>query len=90
MTSCELEFRGIHIDHLRMYFKELGAKEMTSHIPYIFEGDHWTAEILSHDELSFTSVFKVNTVFIRFKANNEAILADLIKKYRYKTTRIGG
>lgn len=90
MASCELEFRGIPLDHLRMYLKELGANEMTNQLPYLFEGDHWTAEIKSHGELTFTSVFKVNSVIIHFTAENDAKLSELIRKYRFKTTRIGG
>lgn len=90
MTSLKLEFRGIPIDHLRLYFLELEGKELTNHLPYVFKGRNWVGEILSQDEITFTSAFKVNTVLIRFTAENESDLEELIKRYRYKTTRIGG
>lgn len=90
MACCELEFRGIPLDHLKMYLIELGAKEITGQLPYIFKGGHWAAEIIREGELTFTPSFKVSTVIIRFTAENEGLLKELIKKYRFKTTRIGG
>jgi hypothetical protein len=90
MVSRELEFRGINIRHLGMYFEELGGEQMTDDFPYVFKGNGWSGEILNEDELVFTSVFKVNAVNIRFLAEDEAALDQLIKNYRYKTTRIGG
>ncbi|MCM3670324.1 hypothetical protein M3181_15175 [Mesobacillus maritimus] len=90
MISRELEFRGINREHLAMYFEELGGKLLTSSFPFIYQGTGWTAEILSENELKFTKVFKVNAVIIRFSAESEEQLEDLIKNYRYKTTRVGG
>lgn len=92
MTSQELEFRGINRRHLEMYFEELGGVtgEAADTFPIIIKGDSWEGHILSETELSFTAVFKVNAVKIRFVAENEAALEDLIKKYRLKTTRVGG
>lgn len=90
MVSRDLEFRGINLAHLGTYFEELGGQSVTDSFPYIYEGRGWRGEVLSEDELSFTSVFKVNAVFIRFIAENEEILEQLIKNYRFKTTRVGG
>jgi hypothetical protein len=90
MIIRNLEFRGINLAQLGTYFEELGGRLETDSFPYIYEGGSWRGEILSEDELSFTSVFKVNAVFIRFIAENEEILEQLIKKYRFKTTRVGG
>lgn len=56
----------------------------------VFVGDGWEGQILSEEEISFTTVIKVNAVHVRFLAADEAGLADLIKKYRFKTTRVGG
>lgn len=90
MLQQELEFRGINREHLGMYFEELGAKQITNHFPYIYKSDHWYGEIVSEDELSITSTFKVNRVYIRFYASNDITLKELIKNYRVKTRRIGG
>ncbi len=56
----------------------------------VFVGDGWEGQILSEEEISFTKVIKVNAVHVRFLAGDEAGLAELIKKYRFKTTRVGG
>jgi hypothetical protein len=90
MVIRDLEFRGIKIEHLGMYFEELGAKRMTDTFPYIYKGENWSGQILSEAEISFTSSFKVNTVQVRFCAKEDQALFELIKNYRYKTTRIGG
>jgi hypothetical protein len=90
MVTIDLEFRGIGINHLGMYFEELGAKQITDQFPYVFKADNWSGQILSEDEILFTSSFKVKTVQVRFLASDECSLEELIKKYRYKTTRIGG
>jgi hypothetical protein len=90
MLIRDLEFRGIRIDHLGMYFEELGAIRKTDMFPYVYEAENWSGQILSEEEISFTSSFKVNTVQVRFCANEEFILDELIRNYRYKTTRIGG
>jgi hypothetical protein len=90
MWIKDLEFRGIHRNHLLLYFEELGGKLVTDSFPYIVKAEKWTGEILSEEELTITSTFKVNSVKIRFMAEEENILQELIKKYRYKTTRIGG
>lgn len=90
MTEIELEFRGIHIEHLMMYLEEIGGKRLSNSFPYKFQGDQWGACILKEQEIVFTAAFKVNAVFIRFKAENEKILEDVLKKYRLKTFRAGG
>jgi hypothetical protein len=58
--------------------------------PTVFKGVDWEGQILSETEISFTTVIKVNAVHVRFSAKDEAGLAELIKKYRLKTTRVGG
>jgi hypothetical protein len=90
MPSLDLEFRGISIKHLGMYFEEIGGVLVTETFPYIYKANGWSGEILSESEITFTAVFKVNTVQVRFIAEDEESLNELIKKYRYKTTRIGG
>ncbi|WP_404329804.1 hypothetical protein [Mesobacillus maritimus] len=90
MESCELEFRGINRKHLGMYFEELGGKSQTETFPFVYKGDGWIGEIFREDELEFTKVFKVNAVHIRFTAESESKLEELIKLYRHKTTRVGG
>ncbi|PLS02965.1 hypothetical protein [Neobacillus cucumis] len=90
MAERDLEFRGINIDHLGMYFEELGAKRVTDTFPYIFEAVGWSGQIRSEEEISFTAIFKVNAVKVRFIAENEDKLNEIIMHYRYKTTRIGG
>nr|WP_239094023.1 hypothetical protein [Bacillus sp. B15-48] len=74
-----------------MYFIELGASRVGDKLLYMHDGENkWCGEILKEEEISFTPVFKVNTVMVRFSAKDEATLEELIKNYRYKTTRIGG
>jgi hypothetical protein len=90
MVETVLEFRGININHLRMYFQELGANQVTDAFPFIFEGEGWSGQILAEEEIAFTSIFKVNAVKVCFMAEEEDILKRVIKDYRYKTTRIGG
>lgn len=90
MEVRELEFRGINRKHLGMYFEELGAKQKTDSFPFVYQGKGWFGEIIKEEELLFTPAFKVNSVIVRFNAENEDSLNELIKKYRFKTTRIGG
>lgn len=90
MVDQILEFRGINREHLGTYFEELGGEPVTSSFPFVYNGEGWRAEILSEDEISFTKTFIVNAVFIRFIAENQEELEQLIKNYRYKTTRVGG
>jgi hypothetical protein len=90
MPKQELEFRGINRKHLGMYFEELGGKQITNSYPYTYQSDNWTGEILSEEELTITSTFKVNRVYIRFTAKDDNNLKEIIKSFRVKTTRIGG
>ncbi|CAM3917444.1 hypothetical protein [Mesobacillus thioparans] len=90
MADRILEFRGINRNHLGMYFEELGGRLVTDSFPFVYESDSWRAEILSEDELIFTKTFIVNAVHIRFEAKSQDELDQLIKNYRYKTTRVGG
>jgi hypothetical protein len=90
MVSRELEFRGINLSHLGMYFQELGGEQVTERFPLVYKGEGWSGEIIGEEEISFTPAFKVNAVQIRFNAEKEDMLEELIIKYRYKTTRIGG
>ncbi len=90
MAVKDLEFRGIAVKQLGMYFEELGAKQLSDSFPYIYAAEGWSGQILNEEELSFTKTFRVNAVKVRFQAGNDEDLKDLIQKYRYKTTRIGG
>lgn len=90
MIDRILEFRGINRKHLGTYFEELGGKRITDSFPFVYDGEGWRAEILSEAELAFTKTFIVNAVHIRFAAENMDELEQLIKNYRYKTTRVGG
>jgi hypothetical protein len=88
MVNRELEFRGINRDHLIMYIEELGGTlDLKGEV---YQGEQWQIEIIHEGEITFTPVFKVNTMGIRFSAENETILKELIKQFRLKTTRIGG
>lgn len=88
MASRDLEFRGINRRQLEIYFEELGGKRVKESDSFISAG--WEAQILSEEEIYFTPVFKVNAVKIRFMAEAETGLEELIRKYRIKTTRVGG
>jgi hypothetical protein len=90
MTEMNLEFRGICLEVLGGYLEELGGKRKTNSFPYIYEGDRWSAQILREEEITFTAVFKVNAVHIHFFTENDKVMEELIKKYRYKTIRVGG
>lgn len=90
MPSRDLEFRGINRTHLGMYFEELGGIQITDSFPYIYKAESWSGRIVSEEEIAFTKIFRVNAVQIRFEAEDENLLEELIKNYRYKTTRIGG
>jgi uncharacterized protein YmfQ (DUF2313 family) len=90
MVTKVLEFRGINRKYLGMYFEELGGKQITNDFPYVYQTEYWCGEIVSEEELSITSTFKVNSVTIRFNSIDEETLKQLIKNYRVKTTRIGG
>ena len=90
MVDRILEFRGINREHLGMYFEELGGTLVTDSFPFVYESENWRAEILSEGELAFTKTFIVNAVHIRFAAESLEDLEQLIKNYRYKTTRVGG
>jgi hypothetical protein len=89
----ELEIRGIPLAQLGEYMEDLGGRLVVTDsdtFPYVYEGDGWKGELLSEDEIAFTSVFRVNVVKIRFSAVFEGQLDKLIKNYRYKTFRVGG
>lgn len=90
MAEQTLEFRGIHLEHLMIYFIELGAVKQTFEFPFVFQGPDWQANILSENHVRFTPVFIVNAVFIRFGAPTEEILQDVITAFRRKTFRAGG
>ena len=90
MTELNLEFRGIRLQDLGVYLEELGGNQKTYSFPYIYEGERWSAHILREEEITFTAVFKVNAVHIQFFAENDQVMEELIKKYRYKTIRVGG
>jgi hypothetical protein len=88
-----LEIRGIPLAQLGEYLEDLGGRLVETDsdtFPFIYEGDGWKGELLSEDEIAFTSVFRVNVVKIRFSAVFEEQLDKLIKNYRYKTFRVGG
>jgi hypothetical protein len=89
----ELEIRGIPLAQLGEYLEDLGGRLVVTDsdtFPYVYEGDGWKGELLSEDEIAFTSVFRVNVVKIRFSAVFEEHLDMLIKNYRFKTFRVGG
>jgi hypothetical protein len=89
----ELEIRGIPLAQLGEYLEDLGGRLVVTDsdtFPYVYEGDGWKGELLSEDEIAFTSVFRVNVVKIRFSAVFEEQLDRLIKNYRFKTFRVGG
>jgi len=90
MYIRDLEFRGINRKHLGMYFEELGGEKITDTFPFEFKAECWSGQIVKEEEISFTKSFKVNAVQVRFSAVDENTLEELIKNYRYKTTRIGG
>jgi hypothetical protein len=90
IQTKELEFRGIPLEHLGMYFQELGGEKITDSFPFIYRAEDWSAHILNQEEITFTAVFKVNAVHIRFIAENEEMLEKVIKGYRMKTFRAGG
>jgi hypothetical protein len=90
MVDRILEFRGINREHLGTYFEELGGQLTTDSLPFVYIGEGWKAEILCEEEIAFTKTFIVNAVHIRFAAGSVEELEQLIKNYRYKTTRVGG
>jgi len=90
MPEQTLEFRGLRLEHLMAHLRELGAEQRTFEFPYRFEGDGWSAELLRERDIRFTPVFVVNAVTIRFEADAEETLADVLKAYRLKTFRGGG
>jgi hypothetical protein len=89
----ELEIRGVPLAQLGEYLEDLGGRLVVTDsdtFPYVYEGDGWKGELLSEDEIAFTSVFRVNVVKIRFSAVFEEQLDKIIKNYRFKTFRVGG
>jgi hypothetical protein len=90
MVEQTLEFRGIRLEHLIDYLKELQAVQQTFEPPYVFNGPGWQADILKEEQVQITSRFSVNAVFIRFEAPTEEELQHVITAYRRKTFRAGG
>jgi hypothetical protein len=92
-SNRDLEIRGIPLAQLGEYLEDLGGRLVetdSNAFPFVYEGDGWKGELLSEDEIAFTSVFRVNVVKIRFSAVFEEQLDKLIKNYRFKTFRVGG
>jgi len=90
MVEKILEIRGIPLEHLVIYLRELKGDPTSSELPMIVKGDNWQAELLREEEVQITSRFHVNAVFIRFTAVSVEILDQLLSKFRKKTMRIGG
>lgn len=90
MVQTELEFRGIRVEHLLEYFKELGGNPITTKFPIVIKGTNWESSILYEENIKITSSFFVNAVHISFKAETQDALDTLLTAYRKKTTRIGG
>lgn len=90
METCQLEFRGIPRSHLELYFVELGGEKITDTLPIVFQGDDWWGKIVAEKEVVITSSFKVNAIIVEFTARTKEGLEALIKKYRFKTMRVGG
>lgn len=92
MILCKkvLEFRGIALQQIQLYFQELGGSRLSNHFPIHYQGENWCATILKEEELAFTSAFKVNSVPIEFKAETEEKLTEIIAQFRKKSFRAGG
>lgn len=90
MADQLLEFRGIPLRHLLMYLEELGGKQCTRQLPFVFQGDGWQAVLLREEIVAITSRFHVNAVFIRFSAGSEETLQRVVSAFRKKTLRVGG
>jgi hypothetical protein len=86
--EATLEFRGIPARQLIAYLQELGGQQVHASSPIL--GDGWEAEVLREEEVQITSRFRVNAVFIRFRAETEEKLAQLLAALRKKTMRVGG
>lgn len=91
-----LEFRGILLSHHLLYLTELGApielgSVSSADLPQTWPlNEDWQVEVIQEKEVTITSTFKVNAVFIRFLATTQERLDALIASYRKKTFRAGG
>jgi hypothetical protein len=83
-----LEIRGISVNQLVTYLLELGGAQQDS--VYLVRGANWDAELIREEEKQITSRFRVNAVFIRFRADTEEQLNQLLASFRKKTMRVGG
>lgn len=90
MQEQTLEFRGIPVQTLIAYLRELGGAADSVQLPATLQGDGWQAIILREEMVTITSRFQVNAVFIRFAAVSEERLTDLLRAFRMKTMRVGG
>jgi hypothetical protein len=90
MEEKQLEFRGINLHELMSYIKDIGGLQKTNSFPYVFKGADWSIEIVEERAIKITSTFEVNAVFIKFSADTEEMVEELIKQYRKKTFRAGG
>lgn len=89
MEMMEIEFRGIPVNQLQLYFEELDGERLSEDFPIVFEGRDWKGEISNEEEVNITSTLCVNAVHVTFTANEKKKLDELIKRYRKKTTRVG-
>ncbi|WP_338472170.1 hypothetical protein R4Z10_05330 [Niallia sp. XMNu-256] len=85
-----LEFRGVALQQIQLYLKELGGERLNNHFPIRYQAENWIVFILCEEEISFTTAFKVNSVKIKFSANSEEQLNDVITNFRKKSFRAGG
>ncbi|WP_019122298.1 hypothetical protein [Brevibacillus massiliensis] len=90
MHHKNLEIRGIPLSQLIIYLRELGGEQLTDPFPVLIKGDKWQAELLRQEEAAITSRFRVNAVFLVFKAPCEEVLDDVVARFRKKTIRVGG
>ncbi|MGO0061343.1 hypothetical protein ACTID9_15195 [Brevibacillus fluminis] len=91
MIEQTLELRGIPLPHLITYLMECGGQKPGDEtLPATVEGEGWLAVVLREETVTITKRFHVNAVFISFQADDEAILANLLARFKVKVTRVGG
>lgn len=54
----KLEFRGIALQQIQLYLKELGGNGLSDHFPIHFQGENWSASILSEEKISLRQYLK--------------------------------
>lgn len=87
MIEKKLEIRGINRQDIIKYLQQLGAIVELSNS--IYKSDYWSCQVSEEESFHmFQSI--IPKVYLKFIAEDKAILDDVLTNFHKKTFRAGG